>query len=316
MRKFRCLGGESVKLAYLKYFVTVAEKGSIRRAAEELYVSQPNLSRAIHIMEEELGTKVFLRSSHGVTLTELGKSLYYYAKSIQNQMDSIEILKEVSKDKLPSKLSISVARIIISDEIMLNYYQEVQAEHTVIDLKETGIEKAVNHVASRESEIALITVNSIQMPIFRKVLEIKGLEMEELGESPLYVHLNADDLDLDEEGIFTRNLVDYNYLHLPSDYFSNINFSIKFGNIYFSDLRKSITVNNYHTMINMIHHTETFILGNRWQIDELAKGGIRSLPILDCDIQSSFLWIRRKGQELSKEASLFLNLIKEYYQKM
>ncbi|MEG0157380.1 MAG: LysR family transcriptional regulator [Anaerovoracaceae bacterium] len=75
-----------MKLSELKYFVEVAEQQSIRKAAENLYTSQPNLSRAIKSLEEKLGDSLFVRSNHGVTLTKTGQSVYYYAKSILDQV--------------------------------------------------------------------------------------------------------------------------------------------------------------------------------------------------------------------------------------
>lgn len=61
-----------MNLNHLEYLITVAENGSINRAAQALYVSQPYLSGVIKSVEEELGFPVFRRSSTGVEPTELG----------------------------------------------------------------------------------------------------------------------------------------------------------------------------------------------------------------------------------------------------
>lgn len=52
-----------MNIQYLKYAVEVARIGSISRAAEELYIAQPNLSRAIKELEKDLGITIFDRNS-------------------------------------------------------------------------------------------------------------------------------------------------------------------------------------------------------------------------------------------------------------
>ena len=58
-----------MNLLYLKYAVEVAACGSINKAAEKLYIGQPNLSRAIKELESSLGVTIFGRSSKGMEIT-------------------------------------------------------------------------------------------------------------------------------------------------------------------------------------------------------------------------------------------------------
>ncbi len=66
----------------LKYFLAVAQEESITKAAEVLLTSQPNLSKQLTELEEEVGTKLFERGSRKTTLTEEGMFLYKRAKEI------------------------------------------------------------------------------------------------------------------------------------------------------------------------------------------------------------------------------------------
>ena len=74
----------------LRYFLTVAREGNITRAADVLHVTQPTLSRQLKDLEQELGKKLFIRSSHSVFLTDEGMLLRNRAEEIVNMVDKLE----------------------------------------------------------------------------------------------------------------------------------------------------------------------------------------------------------------------------------
>ena len=71
-----------MELRQLEHFVTTADFGSTRRAAETLYTSQSSVSKNISMLEEELGVTLFVRSNRGVSLTEAGREFYDQAHTI------------------------------------------------------------------------------------------------------------------------------------------------------------------------------------------------------------------------------------------
>src|SRR5260370_27782122 len=74
-----------MELRHLRYFVAVAEELNVRQAAARLHLSQPPLSRQIHDLEDEVGTKLFVRSKSGMRLTEAGRTFLKEARSILAQ---------------------------------------------------------------------------------------------------------------------------------------------------------------------------------------------------------------------------------------
>ncbi len=66
---------------YFKYAVEVERLGSITQAADNLYMAQPNLSKAIKELEDSLGISIFKRTSKGVIPTQKGAEFLIYAKT-------------------------------------------------------------------------------------------------------------------------------------------------------------------------------------------------------------------------------------------
>lgn len=71
-----------MELRELRYFLAVAREQSISKAAETLFVTQPNLSRQMQNLEKEVGRPLFVRGSRKITLTEAGRLLYKRAEEI------------------------------------------------------------------------------------------------------------------------------------------------------------------------------------------------------------------------------------------
>jgi DNA-binding transcriptional LysR family regulator len=74
----------------LRYFLTVAREGSMTAAADVLHVTQPTLSRQLKDLEQELGKKLFIRSSHSIILTDEGMLLRKRAGEIVDMVDKLE----------------------------------------------------------------------------------------------------------------------------------------------------------------------------------------------------------------------------------
>ena len=83
-----------MNLMHLKYAVEIARTKSISKAAEALYMGQPNLSRAIKELEESLGIVIFNRNSKGITITPEGEEFLSYAKKVVDQVNEIEDIYE------------------------------------------------------------------------------------------------------------------------------------------------------------------------------------------------------------------------------
>lgn len=96
-------------------FNAVAEAGNISRAAKELYISQPAISKSISKLEQSLDTKLFNRSSRGVTLTDSGKLLYEHTSAAFHQL-------EKGEDRLRHSRQLGIGRLRIGASTTLCKY--------------------------------------------------------------------------------------------------------------------------------------------------------------------------------------------------
>ena len=95
-----------MEIRVLRYFLMTAREENITRAAELLHITQPTLSRQLMQLEEELGTKLFERSSHSIRLTEDGMLLRRRAQELVQLADSVEKEFRHSKEEMSGTISI------------------------------------------------------------------------------------------------------------------------------------------------------------------------------------------------------------------
>lgn len=98
-----------MNLRQLQYFVRVVELQNMTRAAESLYVAQPALSQQIALLEEDLGVRLLVRGSRGVSATAEGVLLYRHAQTILRQVDSTRSLLAKTDEQMTGTVSIGMA---------------------------------------------------------------------------------------------------------------------------------------------------------------------------------------------------------------
>lgn len=91
----------------IKYFLQICESKSFSKAAKHLYIAQQGLSKAIKVLEEELGVSLFYRTKSGIVLTEYGECLRSKSRNILNETNLL--LDEIDKLKVSNNSTINVA---------------------------------------------------------------------------------------------------------------------------------------------------------------------------------------------------------------
>lgn len=150
----------NVNLEQLQAFVTVAQVGNFTRAAEQLHLAQPSLSRQIASLEQSLGAELFHRGRAGSTLTVAGESLLPLARRMLADADSVR--REL--DELAG-LRRGRVRLGATPTLCISLVAEVlgafHAAHPAVELHitERGSRGLLEHLAGGELDLALITTS-------------------------------------------------------------------------------------------------------------------------------------------------------------
>jgi LysR family transcriptional regulator, hydrogen peroxide-inducible genes activator len=163
-----------MELDQLRYFLRVAERGNFTRAAEDLALSQPALSRSIQKLEEELGQPVFERKTRSVSLTEAGVLLQSRAQQVLTILDDTKA--EITDDGQSGRVRVgaipTIAPYFLPD--VLRQFATAFPKATLI-VQEDTTEELLKSCTQGEIDLAILA-----LPVPAKYLESEELFEEEL----------------------------------------------------------------------------------------------------------------------------------------
>lgn len=191
----------------LEQFKIIAESGSLTRAAETLYISQPALSKTLKNLEAELGCKLFYRGRQKLNITKEGKRLLEYANAIITTMNNAR-QEFISYDKKKRFKIYSPGYYLPS---LLNEYYEENIDHLDLHIEPDDVIPAMlmnkhadaviaddyylRHYTTRDidrtplfKEQLILTVPGEHRWFFRDRIPLKEIQ----GEPLLYIDMQAD----------------------------------------------------------------------------------------------------------------------------
>ena len=95
-----------MELYWLEYFQKIAKYGGVSKAAEQIHISQPALSKTLSILEDELGVKLFDRVGRRLVLNKYGESFLGYVNTILNQIENARV--EINNMRMDSARKLSI----------------------------------------------------------------------------------------------------------------------------------------------------------------------------------------------------------------
>jgi DNA-binding transcriptional LysR family regulator len=121
------------RLAAMEAFVRVIDAGSFSSAARQLHVGQSAVSKTIAQLEDHLGVRLLLRSTHGLTLTEAGRSFYEGAKRAIEEAEEAELVARGAASAFSGRLRVLVA-VTFGRLHLMPHLPSFLAEHPALDI--------------------------------------------------------------------------------------------------------------------------------------------------------------------------------------
>ncbi len=181
-----------MNLLHLKYAVEVEKTHSINKAAENLFMGQPNLSRAIKELEESLGITIFKRTSKGISPTPQGEEFLQYAKKILVQVDEVEAMYKNGRNNKQT-FSISVPRASYISCAFTEFAKSINTgEQAEIFYKETNSMRAITNILQADYRLGIIRYQTNFEQYFKAMLHEKSLASEVIYEFS-YVAIMSED---------------------------------------------------------------------------------------------------------------------------
>lgn len=194
---------------HLKYVLEVEKSGSISQAAQNLFMAQPNLSKAIKDLEGELGYKIFRRTTSGVNVTEKGAEFLYHAKKAMEQITEIERLAG-KKDTESKQFKISIPRGSYIANGFTAFVAGLEiAQGLDITINETNTLKTISNVADRGYNMGIIRYQLSDEEIFKNRLKGNKLEQETIWEFEYVLVMSKHHPLATKEKICVEDLKDY-----------------------------------------------------------------------------------------------------------
>ena len=176
---------------HLKYALEVEKTGSITQAAENLYMNQPNLSKAIKELEETLGFSLFKRTTKGAAPTPRGREFLSRAREILAQLDELESAYKPSAAKV-QEFRLSIPRASYISCAFTRFVSGLDRARGVdVHLRETHAVHTIRRVMAGEYTLGIIRYPVSQEEAFQRLLQEKGLLGERLWEFTPVVVLPA-----------------------------------------------------------------------------------------------------------------------------
>lgn len=297
----------------LRYAITISETGSLNKASEVLYVSQPSLTNAVRELEKELGVTIFNRSGRGAVLTNDGAEFIQYARQVVQQYDGL--LEKYGKGgTLKKKFGISTQHYSFAVKSFVDMVKQFDTVEYEFAIRETKTREVIDDVSSGRSELGILYLNDFNRKAIEKLLRTNGLTFRHLIDCGVYVYLWKGHPLAQKASIRFEELADYPCLSFEQGAANSFYFAEEILST--SEYPRTIKANDRATMLNLMVGLNGYTLCSGIICEELNGSDYIAVPF-DAGAgpagrEMEIGYIVRTNTILSRMAELYLRELRRY----
>ena len=299
-------------LQQLHYAIVIAETGSMNKAAERLYITQPSLTAVVKELENELGIIIFHRSGRGVSLTGDGQEFITYARQLYHQYEELTE-KYGAGGTLKKKFGVSTQHYSFAVKAFVETVKNFDTAKYEFAIRETKTKEVIEDVRTLRSEIGIIYLSDFNRNFINKILKSNVLEFHRLIDCRVFVYLWKNHPLANRACITAEELNDYPCLSFEQGADSSLYLAeeIFVGN----EFPQTIKANDRATMLNLMVGLNGFTLCSGIICEELNGDEYRAVPFADTEENDQSMeigYITRKNQLLGNIGNMYIDNIKHY----
>lgn len=236
-------------LQQLHYVIVISETGSLNKAAEVLYLSQPSLTGAVRELEKELGFPLFHRTGRGMALTNDGREFLSYARQVYSQFD-ILMDKYGHGGKRKKKFGISTQHYSFAVKSFADLVKQFNTAEYEFAIRETKTREVIEDVHKAISEIGIMYLSDFNRKVMTNLLHTHDLEFHKLIECSAYVYIWKQHPLAGQPSIRFEELADYPCLSFEQGSEGSFFFAEEILST--TDYPRTIKTNDRATMLNLM----------------------------------------------------------------
>lgn len=300
-------------LQQIHYALVVAETGSMNRAAEKLYVTQPTLTTAIQELETEIHAPIFNRTNRGVNLTSQGTRFLHYARQVYQQYEILE--REYGNSPTVKRVfSVSSQHYSFVTKAFVETVKQYDASRFDFSIRETRTMDVIRDVAQQRSNLGILFRSRHNKKVLSRLFAEYRLEFTRLIDCNAYVYLWKGHPLAGEAAISMEQLKNYPCLSFEqgdqsSSYFAEEILSER-------EYPQSIHATDRATMLNLMIGLNGYTLCSGIICQELNGTDFTAVPYRETGGQQNQVmeigYIQKKGFPLSEIGQVFLQEVRRY----
>lgn len=304
-------------LQQIYYVLTISEHGSMNKAAEALFISQPTLTSAVRELESELGITVFRRSGKGTELTTEGEEFLIYARQLYQQYELINE-KYTDPSNVKRRFGVSSQHYSFTVKAFVETVKQFDMQKYEFAMREVQTLEVIRDVSSLKSEIGILYINDFNQRVMNKILRDNELEFHKLIDCKAYVYIWKNHPLAKNESISFDELRDYPCLSFEQG---------EKGSFYFSE--EILSMNEYprmikaadrSTMLNLMVGLYGYTLCSGIICEELNGSDFIAVPFRSDDDNPNQTmeigYILKKNVPLSNIGGIYIKELTRYLQNI